>query len=339
MVRRQKYSSTLSLCLLPILSPYNSVPFHCVPFRFSIKKYFPTLSLCLPPFLTIPFRSAPSDNDWYSPCPVPTERSGTVMTTMGTPLEQCNFFPSYLFFLSSPLRSVGTGQGLYQSLSLGAEQNGERRKTTTMGTPLEQCNFFHRYLFFLRSSFRSAPWERGKGCTNHCGSERSGMGNGERIDSQGRNCMTVPLRSVRTRKEQMFKCCTNHCGSERSGTGNGERRQRWVHYLNNAIYSLSIPRSAPLPLQLSASLPFYLLTIPFRSVPFFFKKEQMFKCCTNHCGSERSGTGNGERRQRWVHHLNNAIYSLSIPRSALLPLQLSASFPFYILTIPFRSVL
>ena len=60
--------------------------------------------------------------------PLPTERNGTVMTTMGTPLEQCNFFPqlSILSPFLVPLRSVGTGQGLYQSLSLGAERSGER---------------------------------------------------------------------------------------------------------------------------------------------------------------------------------------------------------------------
>ena len=93
------------------------------------------------------------------------------MTTMGTPLEQCNFFPSYLFFLRSPLRSVGTRQGL-QSLSLGAERNGERwvhHLNNAISSP--------SYLFFLRSLFRSAPWEGGKGCTNHCRSERNGTGN------------------------------------------------------------------------------------------------------------------------------------------------------------------
>jgi hypothetical protein len=136
-------------------------------------QFLPQLSI-LSPF------PAPLRGKAARAVPIIVARSGPERGTMGTPLEQCNFFPSYLFFLRSPLRSVGTRQGL-QSLSLGAERNGERwvhHLNNAISSP--------SYLFFLRSSFRSAPWERGKGCTNHCRSERSGTRNGERMGVMGK---------------------------------------------------------------------------------------------------------------------------------------------------------
>jgi hypothetical protein len=128
-------------------------------------------------------RSAPLRGNGARAVPIIVAQSGVEWGTMGTPLEQCNFFPqlSIISPFLVPLRSVGTGQGLYQSLSLGAERSGERwvhHLNNAISSP--------SYLLFLRSSFRSAPWERGKGCTNHCRSERSGTRNGERMGVMGK---------------------------------------------------------------------------------------------------------------------------------------------------------
>jgi hypothetical protein len=91
----------------------------------------------LPPainYFSVP-RSAPLRGNGARAVPIIVARSGAERGTMGTPLEQCNFFPqlSIISPFLVPLRSVGTGQGLYQSLSLGAERNEERRENGCNG--------------------------------------------------------------------------------------------------------------------------------------------------------------------------------------------------------------
>ena len=56
--------------------------------------------------------------------PVATERSGTLLTIMGTPLEHCNFSSHSLFPSSAPLRAtiIGTSTWTVPS-SYGAERN------------------------------------------------------------------------------------------------------------------------------------------------------------------------------------------------------------------------
>jgi len=69
--------------------------------------------------------------------PVPTERSGTVLTIMGTPLEPLAiFFPSYLFFpRSAPLCATMIGTALeHLFLPRSAEQSG------TVMTMMGQCS-------------------------------------------------------------------------------------------------------------------------------------------------------------------------------------------------------
>jgi len=98
------------------------------------------------------FRSAPSDNDWYSPCPVPTERSGTrngeIIESWGKKLHCSSGVP--IVVITVPFRSVGTGGGLYQSLSLGAERNSKEIEREG-GREIK----WERYFYLLTIPFRS----------------------------------------------------------------------------------------------------------------------------------------------------------------------------------------
>ncbi len=77
-------------------------------------KYFPA------PLCSVP-QSFVQALDYF---PVPTERSGTLLTMMGTPLEHCNLSSHSLFPRSAPLRAtiIGTSTWTFPS-SYGVEWN------------------------------------------------------------------------------------------------------------------------------------------------------------------------------------------------------------------------
>ena len=67
------------------------------------------------------------------------ERSGTLFTMMGTPLEHCNFSSHSFFPCSATLRATIIGTAL--------EHFAERNAFDNDGTPLEHCNFSSHSLF------------------------------------------------------------------------------------------------------------------------------------------------------------------------------------------------
>ncbi len=76
--------------------------------------------------------------------PVPTERSGTLLTMMGTPLEHCNFSSHSIFPCFTPLRAAIIGIAL-EHFPVPTERSGTL--LTMMGTPLEHCNFSSHSIF------------------------------------------------------------------------------------------------------------------------------------------------------------------------------------------------
>ena len=98
------------------------------------------------------FRSAPSDNDWYSPCPVPTERSGTRngerIDSWGKKLHCSSGVP--IVPRSAPLRA--TMIGALAAFPRSGAGNGER--IDSWGR-----NCIVQVVYpSLSSLFRSAPW-------------------------------------------------------------------------------------------------------------------------------------------------------------------------------------
>jgi len=131
-------------------------------------------------------------------------------------------------------------------------------------------------------------------------------------------------------------------GAEQSWTGNGERRQRWVHHLNNAIYSLSIPRSAPLRSHFSS--PYY--SAPLRSVFLSHFFLTLSLCLPPILSPYYSVPFRSVFLLNFIQILSLFI-SLPPSRSISLPFRLSPTlslclppflYHFYILTILFRSV-
>jgi len=134
------------------------------------------ISLGIHYFRSAPLRSLPQSLVHF---PVPTERSGTLLTMMGTPLEHCNFSRYSLFLL--PTERSGTilhfppwkntlknsfsnfeGWKIFnpfiESCFVSFHQELLTSIRFSMGTPLEHCNFSRYSLFPRRSApLRSVP--------------------------------------------------------------------------------------------------------------------------------------------------------------------------------------
>jgi hypothetical protein len=154
--------------------------------------------------------------------PVPTERSGTVLTIMGTPLEHCNFFPSYLFFpRSAPLCATMIGTALeHLFLPRSAEQSG------TVMTMMGQCSGAISIPVARSRTGKDEMYKRPVFCgvIHHCNTERNGKRcTGERMPvfwGVIRHCSTE-RNGERCTGERMpvFWGVIRHCSTERNGAG------------------------------------------------------------------------------------------------------------------------
>ena len=65
-------------------------------------------------------------------------------------------------------------------------------------------------------------------CPNHCRTDRSGTGDGERIGSSAEPIIRAERNSERINREEiaMFKWCTHHCQPLRSAPSHGAERKR-----------------------------------------------------------------------------------------------------------------
>jgi len=109
------------------------------------------ISLDIHYFSAAPLRSVPQSLVHF---PVPTERSGTLLTMMGTPLEHCNF-SRYSLFLRRSAPLLASIIGTFPS-SNRAERNAFDNVPLMKNNLTEHCIMLHGSFIFPRSApFRS----------------------------------------------------------------------------------------------------------------------------------------------------------------------------------------